>query len=743
MFIKFFLFLYICVLASKITFARIDTSKVNVDFNFPTLGQITPLHYGVFFEFVDNAMLGTTGLLAQEILDRGFDSPPCRQGGVSCNWFHYFTNTAGKWSLVPGGVNKNGDYFQRIENVYGDGEVGVFQFIYLPEEASTFYIYLKGEPTVGYLNLSFKDTLLSKTFFSYDLAIPYENWKKIEIDIPANLNAKRCLLVLSIKNKGIVDIDESSLISKKHKYQMRNEVYELFKEWGPPISRYPGGCFADEHAAHWEYGIGDLDQRKSANPYDAKTQRLDFGTDEFIAFCKSINSEPHLVVNFANGTPEEAANWVEYCNGDTNTKFGKLRANNGHPEHYNVKYWEIGNEQWSNSGNYARGLIEFVKEMKKRDSSIIIICDGNIWGHKPFFDTLIDIAGEFIDIYGWHYVHNVWEKNINPEYVYLSMVAGPKDAEKSIKEIDEWVKTRKPFLNIKQGATELWTAFNDFNWMKHDRLKALETGLWAALQLFIGFRFCDTYVINEVTCNSGVFLHAYDRNGLRKFVPTPTFYVMSVLRKHTGINSHYAKIECNTFDVPDIKGLWVDYDIPWVDAAVTSTRDSIFIAIVNRSITDSNLIKLNLNNIELDTLASIVEISSQHFLDMNTPQEPGRIKPIYKTSGFNSFYIVPPLSLTILSIPMKDTNDNKKPSDVLFKAYPNPFLDKINFKMILDDEGTYELNFYNILGELVYSIPIKNDTRSLVLNTAFLTRGFYLAVIKSATKIKTIKLWKD
>lgn len=71
-----------------------------------------------------------------------------------------------------------------------------------------------------------------------------------------------------------------------------------------------------------------------------------FGTDEFMKWCKMVNAEPYLCLNFGTGTLDEAMNWLDYCNGTKNTKYANLRRANGHPEPYNVKYWALGNEMW-------------------------------------------------------------------------------------------------------------------------------------------------------------------------------------------------------------------------------------------------------------------------------------------------------------------------------------------------------------------------------------------------------------
>src|SRR5439155_10556451 len=112
----------------------------------------------------------------------------------------------------------------------------------------------------------------------------------------------------------------------------------------------------------------------------------DFGTDEFIRFCRRVGAEPSITVNVegSGATVDEAAAWVEYCNGSRETKHGALRAANGHPEPYNVRLWEIGNEIWANwmrghsdARTYARNFNRYAAAMRAIDPAIQLIAVGD------------------------------------------------------------------------------------------------------------------------------------------------------------------------------------------------------------------------------------------------------------------------------------------------------------------------------------------------------------------------------
>ena len=93
--------------------------------------------------------------------------------------------------------------------------------------------------------------------------------------------------------------------------------------------RYPGGNFASGY--HWQDGVGPLSQRPTMR--ELAWQSIEpnrFGTDEYIRLCQQMGWTPMLTVNLGSGTPEEARNWVEYCNCPPGTRYADLRAANAH-----------------------------------------------------------------------------------------------------------------------------------------------------------------------------------------------------------------------------------------------------------------------------------------------------------------------------------------------------------------------------------------------------------------------------
>src|SRR5512146_2457830 len=132
---------------------------------------------------------------------------------------------------------------------------------------------------------------------------------------------------------------------------IRNDVVGALKALKVPNVRWPGGCFADEY--HWRKGIGPANQRAvTLNPnWGGVTEPNTFGTNEFMDFIDQIGSQAYVSVNVGSGTPQEAAEWLEYLTADKVTTLGKERAANGHPAPYKIAYLGIGNESWDCGGN--------------------------------------------------------------------------------------------------------------------------------------------------------------------------------------------------------------------------------------------------------------------------------------------------------------------------------------------------------------------------------------------------------
>jgi alpha-N-arabinofuranosidase len=183
------------------------------------------------------------------------------------------------------------------------------------------------------------------------------------------------------------------------------------------VMRYPGGNFVSGY--HWTDGIGPREQRPTMRDLAwQSTEPNQIGTDEYITLCRKMNWTPMLTVNLGTGTPEEARNWVEYCNSPTGTKYAGWRAANGNEQPHGVKLWCLGNEMdgpWQlghvPADQYAILAQQAAKMMKDTDRSIELIACGSCTIDLPTYlewdQQVLEYMGDWADYISLHrYVGN-------------------------------------------------------------------------------------------------------------------------------------------------------------------------------------------------------------------------------------------------------------------------------------------------------------------------------------------------
>jgi alpha-N-arabinofuranosidase len=240
--------------------------------------------------------------------------------------------------------------------------------------------------------------------------------------------------------EGIYD-PKSPLADEKG---LRTDVLDALREQQYTVMRYPGGNFLSGY--NWLDGVGPQDQRPRRRELAWQSiETNQFGTNEFIDFCRAIDTAPMLGVNMGTGTIQSAADLVEYCNAPTGTYYADLRASHGHPDPYNVKYWCVGNEMdgpWQighlEMGEYARKALEAAKMMKWHDSSIKLISCGssnNRMATYPEWDRVtLETCWEHVD---YHSIHYYAGNNDNDSASYLALAV----------ELEDFVDTMASTLN--------------------------------------------------------------------------------------------------------------------------------------------------------------------------------------------------------------------------------------------------------------------------------------------------------
>jgi alpha-N-arabinofuranosidase len=279
--------------------------------------------------------------------------------------------------------------------------------------------------------------------------------------------------------------------------QNRPELVAPTKALQPGVLRFPGGALADYY--HWRDGIGPQANRPIVpHGMDGDSSPSIFGTHEFMQLCRDSGAQPLLQVNVITGTASEAASWVRYAN----SRFNFERILNGSAAPFNVKYWEIGNEQWIGGPGllpveeYARRFKQYAAAMRAVDRTIRVgavtgmnfgsyyLVDDPEWNRK-----LLQAAGNSIDFLS---VHNGYAPLvIDPtglgfNDVYGALLAYPRLVEQNLNEYDREIRTYAPAKanSMTIAVTEWGPLFHflpDSPWVDHP--KTMGSGVYTASML--------------------------------------------------------------------------------------------------------------------------------------------------------------------------------------------------------------------------------------------------------------------
>ena len=210
----------------------------------------------------------------------------------------------------------------------------------------------------------------------------------------------------------------------------RRDVLQAARGLRIPILRWPGGNFVSGY--HWEDGIGPRDQRPRRRELAwHAVESNQFGTDDFITYCRALGADPYICVNMGSGTMDEAANWLEYCNSAQDTHYADLRRKNGHADPYTVEYWGLGNEVYGawqighkSASDYATAALEFAKMFKWIDKRVKLVACG---AQKLDWDSeVLNRTGRFIDYISAHFY---WGRENDAGDSHYSIASGPYEAE--------------------------------------------------------------------------------------------------------------------------------------------------------------------------------------------------------------------------------------------------------------------------------------------------------------------------
>jgi alpha-L-arabinofuranosidase len=248
----------------------------------------------------------------------------------------------------------------------------------------------------------------------------------------------------------------------------RRDVLALVRELGVTMVRYPGGNFLSGY--NWEDGVGPKSQRPTRLDLAwGSTETNQFGTAEFVAWCRAADVEPMFAVNLGTRGPDEARHFIEYCNHPGGTFYSDLRRRHGSEQPYGIKFWCLGNEMdgpWQigqkTAAEYGRIAQETAKVMRWVDPSIELTACGSSNHAMPTYGhwehDVLDRCFEHVDFISLHQYFRNDEDDL-PKY--FSVI---EDLDAFIKEV---IAIADTIAAKRRSAKRIMLALDEWNvWYK-------------------------------------------------------------------------------------------------------------------------------------------------------------------------------------------------------------------------------------------------------------------------------------
>jgi alpha-L-arabinofuranosidase len=629
----------------------IDASKVE--------NVISPTLYGQFAEFMFEDIKG--GLDAELVRDRGFDEAP---GAIGLPRY---------WERDPDDRNDDGDMnFAWDGNIFSpvrsdentlreqhslqiyiardDGERRGIRQGWIPiDKGLTYngYVWVKTADYTGTITISLEaDETSGERYANAVLANVSGDWRQYRFTLVPVKSDPLAKIAILFNGHGRLWLDQVSLMPGDAVGGVRRDVEQKVAALHPGFIRWPGGNVAQEY--HWEWGIGPRDQRPVwiNAAWHNELEPSNFGTDELVQFARRVGAVPSITVNVEGrgATADEAAAWVEYCNGSPQSKHGAMRTANGNSQPFQVRFWEIGNELWGNwvrghsdATTYANNLNRYVEKMKAVDPSIKIIASGD--NNLEWNRTVLTIAGRNIDYLAVHHyygesemkgdVHNLWAHPLHYERFYRQM--------------QQMIRELVPGRDIKLAVNEWNTS------LPLPQQHSMESALYAARLMNVFERSGDLVQMSAVSDMVNGWSGGVIQASRHAVFVTPTYLVNELYASHLGGERLYSTLDGPTFD-STLEGQFV----PTLDAFVSRSRDGrqIYIKAVNADTANAITTKVSLAGSSVSGQARIETLNSGGLITSNDFSQPDSVHVSTRQVGAGRKFVVtlPAHSVSVITL---------------------------------------------------------------------------------------------
>jgi len=520
-----------------------------------------------------------------------------------------------------------------VTRVPSGGASGIAQPIALPVHRVADYelsLAIRGTKGTGELRVAIRKgapggrLLIEKVIRS----VP-ANWAKrrLKLSVPKGTleRAEIAYLSFTLARPGTVWLDNVELFPADHVDGFDPDVIRLWREARLPLLRYPGGNFVSGY--HWRDGIGPRDQRETTfnRPWN-QPEPNHVGTDEFIAFCRAVGCEPFICLNAGDGTPEEAAAWVEYCNGAPDTANGRLRARNGHREPHNIRLWEVGNELYGGwqighctPEEYAERYERFYRAMKAVDPTIHIIANGqDLRWNRP----LVTRKGAIVESVTTHtLIGGGLRDSRDPVATFESLMAYPTAYEGIL---DAQRRQMKPHVARPRIAITELQLFTNRSHLPSNQ--EIAEALFLAGTLHTAIRMGD---LVELVTHSATLNHGGGLLKQREVVfPHPVYFTSKLYATQPGSVPVGIRVATPTVDVPARRGLPAVKASPYIDAIalLSEAGDRLVVLAVNRHHERAIPATIRLDGFAPAAKMKVQTIQGATYRGRNTLAEPDRVR---------------------------------------------------------------------------------------------------------------------
>ena len=461
--------------------------------------------------------------------------------------------------------------------------------------------------------------------------------------------------------------DPSSKLSDSNGF--RKDVIEEIRGLAVPIMRYPGGNFVSGY--NWLDGVGPKQERprvldKAWNSINTNQ----FGTDEFMMWCKAVGTQPLMGLNLGTGTPEQAAALVEYCNVEKGTRWSELRRKHGITEPYNVEHWCLGNEMdgpWQighmTATEYGLKAADAARQMRYVDPSLKLVACGSSGPLMPTYlewdREVLEQCYEYIDALSLHrYFGNTQEETGGDTSKYLAMNLTMD------RQIAETVAVCDLVRGRKRSPKKLWLSFDEWNvWYRTTSGDAVNGHEQEAPHLLE-----EIYNLEDALLVGGI-INTLLRNADRVKLACLAQLVNVIAPIMTNANGLFRQTiyypyswglqmargavlnvlsESPTYEIPGIGS------VPYLDVAGTFSKENgnVSLFILNRDLAKAHEIDVLWQDAQPSRFLTATVLTGTDLKASNSFGAPRRVVPqdlgLPTTSGGHTRFEVPPGSYTVI-----------------------------------------------------------------------------------------------